>query len=262
MIFKRRRNKKREELRATPFPHEWVRVLETRIPFYRSLPVDDREELHGHIHVFLDEKRFEGCDGFEVTDEVRLIVAAHACLLLLHRDTDYFPETQSVLIYPTTFLVDMAEAQDDWVVSEYTEDRAGESWDLGPIVLSWDDVLDSLQPDADGYNVVIHEFCHQLDIENGEVDGVPRLDSSEAYDDWSDAFNAAYESFLDDIDAGRPLALDDYGAESPSEFFAVTVEAFFETPAVLERAYPAVYEQLASYFRQDPARWAPPGHLG
>jgi Mlc titration factor MtfA (ptsG expression regulator) len=255
MIFKRRRNKKRAELRATPFPPEWQAILQKRFPLYRRLPDADRAELHGHIQVFLDEKQFEGCDGFEITDEVRLIVAGHACLLLLHRDTDYFPGTRSILVYPTTFLVDMAEAEDDWVVSEYSEDRAGESWDFGPVVLSWDDVLDGLDPEAAGYNVVLHEFSHQLDLENGEVDGVPRLESGEAYDAWADIFNTAYDSFLDDLDADRPVALDDYGAESPSEFFAVAVEAFFETPARLQKAYPDVYEQLSGYFQQDPLRW-------
>jgi Mlc titration factor MtfA (ptsG expression regulator) len=255
MIFKRRRNKRRAELRASSFPAEWRAILERRVPLYRRLPAADREELHGHIHVFLDEKQFEGCDGFEVTDEIRLIVAGHACLLLLHRDTDYFPATQSILVYPTTFLVDMAEAEHDWVVSEYTEDRAGESWDFGPVILSWDDVRDGLDPEAAGYNVVLHEFSHQLDLENGEVDGVPRLESGEAYDAWADAFNAAYDRFLDDLDADRPVALDDYGAESPSEFFAVAVEAFFEAPARLQRAYPAVYEQLSRYFLQDPMGW-------
>jgi Mlc titration factor MtfA (ptsG expression regulator) len=259
MIFKRRRQKKRDEVRAQPFPPQWERILEARFPLYRRLPPADREELHGHIHVFLEEKRFEGCDGFEVTDEVRLIVAAHACLLLLHRDTDYYPTTQSILVYPTTFLVDVAEAEDDWVVSEYTEDRAGESWDLGPVILSWDDVLDSIGPDAAGYNVILHEFSHQLDLENGEVDGVPRLESSETYETWADVFNDAYERFLDDIDAGRPPVLDDYGAESPSEFFAVAVEAFFEVPQDLKRAYPAVYEQLARYFLQDPLSWGARG---
>ena len=174
-IFNRRRNKKRDELRARPFPDEWERILNDTFHLYGRLPDRDKVELKQHIHVFLDEKRFEGCDGFEITDDVRVMIAAHACLLLLHRDTDYFPTMQSILVYPSAFLVDVAEAHDGWVVSEYTEDRAGESWDLGPVVLSWDDVLDGLAPDAVGYNVVLHEFAHQLDLESGDVDGVPKL---------------------------------------------------------------------------------------
>jgi Mlc titration factor MtfA (ptsG expression regulator) len=256
MIFKRRRRKKRDELRAQTFPPEWIQILDTRFPLYRRLGASDREELHGHIQVFLEEKQFQGCDGFEVTDEARLIVAAYACLLLLHRETDYYPTMQTILMYPTTFLVDIAEAEDEWVVSEYTEDRAGESWDIGPVILSWDDVLDSMEPDAAGYNVVLHEFSHQLDLENGEVDGVPRLESPQAYDAWAEVFNHAYDRFLADIDAGRRPVLDEYGAEAPSEFFAVTVEAFFETPRDLKRAYPAVYGQLARYFLQDPLSWS------
>lgn len=254
-MFKRRREKKRAELRARPWPEAWEAILKKRFPLYARLPGADRDELKQHIHVFLAEKRFEGCDGFEVTDEVRLTIAAHACLLLLHRETDYFPTTKSVLVYPATFLVDVAEAQDDWIVSEYSDDRAGESWDYGPVVLSWDDILDSISPDAGGYNVVLHEFTHQLDLENGEVDGVPRLDSPDAYDGWSDAFNAAYDHFIATLDAGRRTPLDDYGAESPSEFFAVAVEAFFETPRDLHRAYPDVYSHLRDYFAQDPLGW-------
>lgn len=255
MILKRRRQRRRDELRARPFPQEWERILHERFALYERLPVPDRDELKGHIHVFLDEKRFEGCDGFEITDEVRVTVAGYACLLLLHRDTDYFPSMQSILVYPTTFLVDVAEAEDDWVVSEYTEDRAGESWDLGPVVLSWDDVLDSALEDAAGYNVVLHEFTHQLDLENGEVDGVPKLASGDDYNAWADAFNTAYDKFIADIDAGRRTVLDDYGAEGPSEFFAVAVEAFFEMPTELRRGYPRVYESLQRYFEQDPASW-------
>jgi Mlc titration factor MtfA (ptsG expression regulator) len=255
MIFKRRKQRQRGELRARPFPEEWERSLRRRFPLYGRLPENDRVELKGHVHVFLDEKQFEGCDGFEVTDEVRVAVAAHACLLLLHRDTNYFPTMQSVLVYPTTFLVDVAEAQDDWVVSEYTEDRAGESWDLGPVVLSWADILDSISGDAAGYNVILHEFTHQLDLENGEVDGVPKLPSSDDYEAWVHVFNAAFERFIADIDAGRRTTLDPYGAEGPPEFFAVAVEAFFETPGRLRHAHPDVYAQLERYFAQDPASW-------
>jgi len=254
-MFKRRRDKKRAELRAKPFPPEWERLLSRNVAPYRRLPADDRNEIKEHINVFLAEKRFEGCDGFEINDEVRLTVAGYACLLLLHRDTDYYPLMKSILVYPTTFLVDVAEREDDWVVSEYTDDRAGESWDIGPVVLSWDDVVDGLSDDSDGYNVVMHEFAHQLDLENGEVDGVPRLPSKDDYDAWATTFSEAYDRFLDDVDAGRPTVMDDYGAEGPSEFFAVSVEAFFEMPLRMKHKHPELYDALAGYFQQDPAAW-------
>jgi Mlc titration factor MtfA (ptsG expression regulator) len=256
MVFKRRKRRRRDELRGQSFPQAWENVLQSDFHLYRRLPEADKDELKQHIAVFIDEKRFEGCDGFEITDEVRVIIAAHACLLLLHRDTDYFPTMESILVYPTAFLVDVAEAKDDWVVSEYTEDRAGESWDLGPVVLSWDDVLDGLSADAVGYNVVLHEFTHQLDLENGDVDGVPKLSSEEEYQVWSEGFNDAYDRFIADVDAGRRTKLDEYGAEGPPEFFAVTVEAFFEMPADLKSTYPRVYEALVRYFEQDPALWS------
>jgi Mlc titration factor MtfA (ptsG expression regulator) len=255
-VFRRRRDKKRAQLREQPFPSEWEHVLERDIPFYKQLPGADRDELKGHILVFLAEKNFEGCDGFQVTDAVRVTVAAFACLLLLHRDTDYYPQMKTILVYPTTFLVDVAEARDDWVVDEYEDDLAGESWDYGPVLLSWDDVVAGMSDDTDGYNVVVHEFAHQLDLENGEVDGVPRLSSKEDYRAWATAFGNAYERFVDDVDAGRRTALDEYAAEGPSEFFAVAVEAFFEIPVRLQARYADVYAALERYFRQDPARWA------
>jgi hypothetical protein len=254
-VFKRRKEKKRAELRVKAFPQQWERVLQRNLSPYNRLPLADRNELKEHINVFLEEKKFEGCDGFEVTDEVRVTVAAHACLLLLHRDTDYYPLMKSILVYPTTFLVDVAETGHDWVVNEYTDDLAGESWDFGPVVLSWDDVVDGLSEDAAGYNVVLHEFAHQLDLENGEVDGVPRLRSKDEYEQWAGTFGDAYDRFLADVDAGRPTVLDEYGAEGPSEFFAVAVETFFEKPAALRHKYPEVYDALMGYFGQDPALW-------
>lgn len=255
-MFKRKQ-RKRAELRARPFPVDWERILEKRFPLYRRLPASDAEELKGHVHVFLAEKRFEGCAGFTITDEVRVVIAANACLLLLHRDTDYFPSMTSILVYPTTFLVEKAEAEHDWVVSEYTEDLAGESWDLGPVVLSWEDVLEDAAEDADGYNVVLHEFAHQLDLENGDVDGVPKLGSRAEYAEWERVFSEAYNQLIADVDAGRPTVVDEYAAEGPDEFFAVLVEAFFETPSELREDLPKVYQSLKHYFDQDPARWNP-----
>jgi len=255
-VFWSRKSKKRKELREKPAPDGWQDILVRRAPILGRLPAADVAELYGHIQVFLAEKRIEGCSGFEITEEVRVAIAAQACLLLLHRDTDYFPATETIMVYPDEFEVDVAEAEDDWIVTEYREDRSGESWDYGPIVLSWRDVVESAHPDADGYNVVIHEFSHQLDLENGEIDGVPRLPDAAAYAEWKEKFTLAYEAHCEAVDRDGPTELDEYGSESPHEFFSVVVEAFFEMPESLQRLHPGVYNLLAEYFRQDPVNWS------
>jgi hypothetical protein len=253
--LKIRRKKKRRELRARPFPAGWEAVLRQNFPLYARLADDDRAELQGHIHVFLDEKKFEGCGGLEMTDEIRVTIAAQACLLLLHRETDYFPAMKSIFVYPSLFYADVVEENEDGVVSEFVEDRSGEAWDYGPVVLSWEDALVGASGEEGGYNSVIHEFVHQLDLENGAADGVPRLEGRERYAEWERVFNEAYELFERKLDAGKPTVLDEYGAEGPDEFFAVAAEHFFQTPLELRDECPELYEQMRLYFEQDPAGW-------
>ena len=250
------KKRKRRELQETSIPRQWAKIV-AGIPLCAALSPADREELHGHIQVFLAEKRFEGCNGLEVTDEIRVTIAAQACVLLLHRDTDYYPTTQTVMVYPDEFAVDVVEMEDDFVVSEYIEDRAGESWDYGPVILSWKDVVDSLRQPDDGYNVVLHEFAHQLDLENGSVDGSPKLADADAYARWQQIFTKAFEKHRDAAEKGRITALDPYAAEGPGEFFAVVVETFFEIPNELQRIYPDIYSELSAYFQQDPRVWNP-----
>ena len=146
------RNKKRDRLRKQPFPADWDEILRENFSLYLRLTGADRRELQGHIHVFLAEKQFEGCNDLEITEEIRVTVAAQACLLLLHRDTDYFPAMTSIFVYPTLFYADVAEADEYGIVSEYEEDRAGESWDYGPVVLSWEDALMGASEAEKGYN--------------------------------------------------------------------------------------------------------------
>lgn len=254
-MLRKLRERRREKVRSGPFPAEWIEFLETNVSLYRRLPESDRRELCGHVLVFLDEKQFEGCDGFIVTDEVRVTIAGGACILLLRRDTDYFPHMKSIFVYPSEFFVDVEAHYEDGTVDEFTEDRSGESWHRGPVVLSWKDVV--LPPDQrrQDYNVVLHEFAHQLDLENGAVDGVPKLATKDAYKRWRAVFTPALEALRRSAEGhGRP-ALDPYGAQGPSEFFAVAVEAFFQRPRGLRMHMPRVYELLTEYFHQDPAEW-------
>jgi len=251
-VFK---GKKRDRVRSQSFPAEWDAILRSNFPLYRRLPESDQMELQGHIHVFLDEKQFEGCGGLELTDEIRVTVAAQACLLLLHRDTDFFPAMKSIFVYPSLFFADVVEENPDGTVSEFEEDRAGESWDYGPVVLSWEDALAGALGEEGGFNSVVHEFVHQLDLENGAADGVPKLESGEQYESWERIFGEAFARFERIVDSGQRTIIDEYGVEGPDEFFAVTTEHFFNTPAELLGEYPELYDVLKSYYRQDPSSW-------
>jgi Mlc titration factor MtfA (ptsG expression regulator) len=250
-FLKRRR---REGLRARSFSDRWASILEANVPAYRRLPADLRVQLHGHIHVFLAEKKFEGCNGQEITDEVRVTIAGQACLLLLNRDTDYYPDLVTILVYPTVFYADVEE-HDGHVVSEFLEDRSGESWDLGVVILSWEDAVEHASTGRAGYNVVLHEFAHQLDMENGEMDGMPKLPDRQSRETWARAFNAAYDHFERAAASNRRTLIDAYGAGDPAEFFAVATESFFERPLALRREYSDLYDEMARYYRVDPGAW-------
>lgn len=250
-FLKRRR---RSELRARAFPDAWASILEANAPAYRRLPSDLRAQLHGHVHVLLAEKNFEGCNGLEITDEVRVTIAGQAGMLILNRETDYYPDLVTILVYPSVFYADTSES-DGSVVNEYKEDRSGESWDLGVVILSWEDVVDYASTGRAGYNVVLHEFAHQLDMENGEMDGTPRLGDRERREAWVRVFTEAYDRFERAATSRRKTLIDEYGAGDPAEFFAVVTESFFERPLALRREYADLYAELAGYYRVDPAAW-------
>ena len=245
----------REKLQRQPFPDTWRQYLKRRVPLYHRLPVEDRRELEGHIQIFLDEKRFEGCGGFSINDEVRVVIAAQACLLLLHRETKYFPGLYSVVVYPTSFIVELRNYDEFGVVTDETGPLVGESWDTGCVVLAWDEVLESSACDHDGYNVVIHEFAHQLDAEDGITDGAPVLPDRSRYRSWARVFGDEYRRLREMLTSGGETLLDEYGASDPAEFFAVVTESFFEIPQHLQEEHPELYDELRQYFRQDPAGW-------
>lgn len=253
MFFLKRLRRKRLLLRE--FPPEWVAIVERNVPFYRLLPPEDREELKGHILIFLAEKEFEGCGGVAVTDEIRVTVAALASILLLHRRTDYYPLLSSIVIYPDEYVGERRRWDDSGIVTEGPERRIGESWEQGTVVLSWRDVLLDAEAPDDGFNVVFHEFAHQLDHEDRitGLDGF--LPDGPEESPWRDVFEREFERLIEEDEGGKWTFLDPYGAESPAEFFAVAVEAFFEMPAGLKEQHPGLYETLRHYFRQDPAAW-------
>ena len=175
------KQQRRDRLSAFPLPQSWLKIIGRNVPFYHCLPEADQRELQDHIQVFLDEKHFEGCRGLQVTDEIRLTIAAQACLLLLHRDTDYYPTMKSILVYPSTYIAHVSESMGNGIAIEGDSVRLGESWHHGAVVLSWDDVLRGASDIHDGHNVVLHEFAHQLDQEGGEAHGSPILPRRSMY---------------------------------------------------------------------------------
>jgi len=247
------KKRRRERLMRQPFPPEWTAILGRMVPYYGILPPADQAELRGLMQVFLAEKHFEGCEGVEITDEIRVTIAAQACILLLHRETDIYPLLQSVLVYPDAYFAPVRRREPGGFISEEIEDRSGESWSIGALVLSWKDVVLDSSDIHDGYNVVFHEFAHQLDDEAGRADGAPPLPKRSMYADWERVLGDEYDRLVENVERRRPTFLDPYGATNPAEFFAVITEYFFEKSRELKLFHPELYEQLRLYYRQDPA---------
>ena len=257
VIFSLLKQHRRERLRRRPFPKAWLALIQRHVVFFRRLSASDRAELLGHVQIFLAEKRFEGCGGFTITDEVRVTVAAQACLLLLHRKTDYFPELLTILVYPLTYMVEEKRQVGEHFWEEGTVSRLGETGRrMGSLVLSWDAVKYGAADPSDGKNVVLHEFTHQLDFENHAADGMPSLATREQQLAWAAVMRSEFASLRAADESGIPTLLDTYGAKDPAEFFAVSVEAFFELPRALRARYPKLYEQLRNYFQQDPVEYS------
>jgi Mlc titration factor MtfA (ptsG expression regulator) len=251
MLVERRRNR----LRSRPFPSEWRSIIARRVPYFRRLPADLQMQLKKHILVFLAEKPFIGCRGLVVTDEIRVTIAAQACLLILNRRTDYFPKLRQILVYPAAFVVDRVHADASGVMQERRHALSGESWSQGQVILSWEDTLEGAGIVDDGRNVVIHEFAHQLDQESGRANGAPLLGGHERYASWSKVLGAEFDTLVRRSLAQEASLISDYGATDPAEFFAVVTEIFFEQPQRLATEHPALYGELARFYRVDPAGW-------
>jgi Mlc titration factor MtfA (ptsG expression regulator) len=225
----------------------WRSVTQS-LPFLRGLPREELERLRALALLLLVEKELSGARGLQLDDAMRLSIAVQAALPVLHLGLERYDEWSEIVVYPGEFRVRVQETDEGGVVHEFDDERAGESWQGGPVVLSWDAAAHA--PDM---NVVIHEFAHKLDMANGAADGLPPLHSGMDRRAWTAAFRVAYEGFCDAVERGRETWMDPYAAEHESEFFAVISEKFFTEGAETRRRYPDVYEQLKRYYRQDPA---------
>lgn len=244
---------RRARLRRRPVPPAWHTILALRLPLFRRLPEDIRRRLLADVQVFLAEKRFHGQDGLEVTETMRLVIAAQACLLQLNQAVRYYPGFTSIILYPDAYVA-VETARDGPLEATAHHVRAGESWYRGPVILSWQDIAHDLARGADGRNVVLHEFAHKLDEQDGLMDGAPALAAAQARS-WPAVFRREYERLGHAVEHGQRTLLDPYAASAPAEFFAVSVETFFEQPQDLERHHPELYAELGTFFGFNPARW-------
>lgn len=257
MVFGLLTRHRRAQLRARPFPDEWRRIIERNLQAFRRLPPDDQAELLGHVQVFLAEKKFEGCGGLELTDEIRVTIAAQACLLLLHRETDYYPELTVILVYPTGYTAHEERHVGGGLWEEGEDDRLGHTGrDLRAMVLAWDAARRGAADPSDGENLVLHEFAHQLDYEDWRTDGTPALETRAEYLAWARVMSPEFEALRAAEETDAVTLLDKYGATNPAEFFAVLTEAFFERPRALRERHPDLYAQLQRFYRQDPASYS------
>jgi hypothetical protein len=245
----------RARIRQQPFPKAWREVLRKRMPAFRALPADLQLQLKKQAQVLLAEVPFIGCDGLVVTTEMRVLVAAQAALLLLNRRAGSFRNLRQVLLYPQPFIVRRATPNGLGLVDDSRRVLSGESWQQGQVILSWPDVLAGASAPADGHNVVIHEFAHQLDQESGRANGAPFMPGHAARLRWASTMKLEFDALCKRLAHGETGLIDAYGATDPAEFFAVTSELFFERPQALASAHPALFRELAACYRINPLTW-------
>jgi Mlc titration factor MtfA (ptsG expression regulator) len=245
----------RDRLMAKPFPRQWLHIIESNLSIYRDLDIAQQKQLQGYIQVFIKEKQFIGCLGLLVTEEMRVTIAAIACLLLFGDRKTYFPNLRSILIYPHAYIVKEMVMSDRYIVEERRVARLGESWTQDQLILSWEQIQQDLGNWQDGHNVILHEFAHQLDQEDGRAEGVPILPRKLDYALWAKVMTADYLQLCDQVEHQQKTILDSYGATNPAEFFAVATETFFEKPKQLYHQHSELYELLQRYYRLDPRQW-------
>lgn len=243
---------RRKWLLYRPFPESWGEILETKAPYYGQLPGDLKQTLRNHLVIFMDEKLFEGCMGMKMTEEKKVIISAYACVLLLGEPAGYYPDLQTILVYPDDYVAPVREESEGGVVIEGTEARKGESWVLGSIVLSWDDIQENIENRSSRRNLIFHEFAHQLDDHYGLTAGIGGEGEIFRDDEWTRTLAGAFRKLQRMSRRGTSCVLDPYGATHPAELFAVATEAFFLDPHQLNEEFPKLYGILKSFYNFDP----------
>lgn len=236
--------------------HTWEQAL-APVTVLRRLNHQERHRLRERVTEFLRDKTLNGAQGLYISEEMRVQIAAQACLLILNLDLDYYDGWHEIIVYPDAFVTEHEEYDEAGVLHRTPHALDGESWQQGPVILSWRDAHPGAHPHGPGSNVILHEFAHKLDMLNGAANGMPPLHSDMSRPAWTAAFTAAFNDLNRQLAHHRHTTIDPYAAESPAEFFAVLTEYFFEQPQHLHRVYPEVYNQLKQFYRQDPATDSP-----
>lgn len=254
MILSWVKRRRRQALREVPPPAEWADILRNNVFAFARLTREEQVNLLGFMQVFIAEKNWEGCGGLEMTEEVKVTIAAQAGLLAIGLEDEYFERAPSILVYPSGYRAPARDYLEGGVVLEREDGRSGEAWYRGPVILSWDEVLAGGRDETDGENLVIHEFAHHLDLHNGpDADGVPVLATMEHVRRWKEVFAHEFEQHRLACRRRQPTLLDPYGAQNEAEFFAVATECFFLRPKELRERHPDLYEVLKDYYKQEPA---------
>lgn len=243
---------------ALPLPQTSLTILKGKIAGYARMPPDLQRQLQRLVVQFLHQKKFIGCAGLVITEAMRLTIAGQACLLLLNRPTRVYPMLNTILVYPGSFVVERAEVGPGGVITATEDDLLGESWGDGRVILAWDHVQSGAADGADGQNVVLHEFAHQLDSESGATNGAPFLGSASRYRRWAAVLSRDFAKLRHDAFYQRQGVLDHYGATDPAEFFAVATETFFEKPQQMAQHHADLFAEFEKYYRVDPRTWLPP----
>jgi len=243
----------RRTLRRT-FPTQWQAIVERRLPFFQKITQAEQKQLQDLIKLFVAQKNYYGCGGLVINDDIRITIAAEACLLLLNRSTDIYPSLRHILVYPYAFKVERQTRNIDGVVSLTKGGVVGESWGNSKVILSWDDVVRGTEDFHDGHNVVLHEFSHQLDSEDGSANGAPRL-TKNSYQVWAKVLSNEFETLVNARSHHDKTLMDYYGATNPAEFFAVATEVFFEKPGKMCVKHPDLFGELKTYYCVDPRLW-------
>ncbi len=240
-------------LPTDPIPATWPGLLARKVPLAARLASHDRDRLYRLMQLFLRDVPIEGCAGLEVTEEIRVTIAAQACLLLLKMPYPKYTRVRHILVYPSSFVPKTVALPSSGQIVRGDVPLRGQAWTSGVVVLGWDAVQRDTRVATDGDNVVLHEFAHMLDAEDGNMDGVPVLDSASAYRAWATLLSAQFAEHLARAERGELTTLNPYGAENRAEFFAVATEAFFEKPVQLRDDQPDLYALLVDFFKLDPA---------
>jgi len=246
MIFGWLKRRRRAKVLRRPLPDAAAEVLGS-MEFVEAFTSDERSRFEDLVKLLLDQIYWEGRSGLEVTDEMRVCIAAQACRLTLNLSEDAYRRARTVYVFPGTYSAHGGDS------GEGRSHRHGEAWLRGPMVFSWDAARHGVRNEDDGRNVVYHEFAHKLDMLDGYADGVPPVATSGAHQAWTEVLDAEYKALVQADERGKRTLLDKYGATNPAEFFAVATELFFERPDRMKDRHEELYRSMAAFYRQDPA---------